>query len=92
MKQFELFDFEPPPEEPEIQPAAVMPKLIRRVRDLFGLDVELDFSWADDAIIVCDMRVPSALRYSILYTRTDIQKSLGKFPDLSSRIQKFMGQ
>jgi len=82
----------PVPDERDLQPTEVLPELRYRVNSLFGAGIELDFSWADDAITMCDMRVPSALRYRTLYTRQDIQKSLGQFPDLKERLQKFMGE
>lgn len=74
----------------EIQPGDVLPELIYKVKELVGFDAELDFSWKNDAVTICDMRVPSSLRYRNLYTREEIQNSGGLFPDLSLRVSRFM--
>ena len=81
----------PPSEKAEFQPAAVLPKLIYHLKGLVGSNAELDFSWKDDAITICDMRIPSALRYGVLYTRKEIQDLEGEFPDFKARVSKFMG-
>jgi len=56
----------------------------------FG-DVELDFSFQHDAITITDMRIPSALRTGVLYTRHEVADGIDRIHgDFAKRIQRFM--
>ena len=65
------------------------PKLRRTVDDM----IELDFSFRDDAITITDMRIPSALRTGVLYTRKEVEDRVDLHPgDINERIDRFMAQ
>lgn len=54
---------------------------------------ELDFSFARDAITICDMRTPNALKYCDLFTRRELEQTRGFRPtteEVERRIRKFM--
>ena len=56
-------------------------------------NVELDFSFKDDAITITDMRIPSALRTGVLYTRVEVEAKADRTPgDLNARVERFMAQ
>jgi hypothetical protein len=78
------------PAPPPPQPA----ELINRWRDLVrSIDecAELDFSFAKNAIEICDMRVPNALRYGVLFTRREIDEGAWRRPDeIERRVREFM--
>jgi len=80
----------PKPLAPPQQPADIIREwtpLLRKIDD----NAELDFSFAKDAITICDMRVPNALRYGVLYGRRDLQDGLHKLPgDFERRVRDFM--
>ena len=57
----------------------------------FEPSAEIDFSWSRDAITICDMRTPNALRYRDLYTTAELvngdHKRVG---DVDRRVRSFM--
>lgn len=56
-------------------------------------DGVLDFSWARNAITICDMRRPSSLRYGDLYTCEEIKNGMHKvFGDFERRVRSFMAK
>ena len=64
-----------------------------RVRKSVDDMIELDFSWKDDAITITDMRIPSALRTGVLYTRVEVEAKADRTPgDLNARVERFMAQ
>lgn len=80
----------PKPPAPPVQPADLIREwapMLKRIDP----NAELDFSFAQDAITICDMRVPNALRYGVLYGRRDIQEGLHKVAgDFERRVREFM--
>jgi hypothetical protein len=71
-------------------PAQILAELIPLVRK-FEPMAELDFSFYTDAITICDMSAPNALRYGILYTRFDLDDDLHKKSgELERRVNAFM--
>lgn len=77
---------------PEVkkQPADLVREWSPLLRDIEP-DATLDFSWARDAITICDMRRPASLRYGDLYTRHEIEEGLHKnFGDFERRVRAFM--
>ena len=64
-----------------------------RVRSAVDDMIELDFSWKDDAITITDMRIPSALRTGVLYTRAEVEAKADRtLGDLNTRVERFMAQ
>ena len=56
-------------------------------------DLEIDYSFAKDAITMCDMRRPSALRYGNLYTGEELDRGeYRKVGDIERRVRSFMAQ
>ena len=56
-------------------------------------NVELDFSFKDDAITITDMRIPSMLRTGVLYTRAEVETSVDhRLGDFEKRVEAFMSQ
>ena len=56
-------------------------------------DAVLDFSWARNAITICDMRQPNALRYGDLYTGSEIDGGMYKVAgDFERRVNAFMAK
>lgn len=56
-------------------------------------DIEIDFSWKDQAITVTDMRIPSALRTAVLYTQQEVENCVDREEgDFNRRVQDFMKQ
>ena len=85
-----IVDREPkaPPLPP--QPADLIREWGPRVRAIDSC-IELDYSWANSAITICDMRVPNALRYRDLYTSADLSRGEYKRDgDLERRVKAFM--
>lgn len=77
-----------PPERPP-QPADLVrqwAKLARNIDD----NVELDFSFSRDAITMCDMRAPSALRYADLFTCKELGEGQPALSEVERRIREFM--
>jgi hypothetical protein len=73
------------------QPSELMREWAPHVRSLNPM-AELDFSFSKDAIVICDMTVPNALRYGVLYTRAEINDGLYKLAgDIDRRVNAFMG-
>ena len=65
-----------------------------RIRKSVSDAIEIDFSWKDDAITITDMRIPSALRTGILYSRKEVEDRVDIVNpgDLNRRVQQFMSQ
>lgn len=82
--------FKQKPAPPPPQPA----ELIDRWRSLVkSIDehTELDFSFAKNAITICDMRMPNALRYGTLFTRKECDEGVWRKPDeIERRVREFM--
>jgi hypothetical protein len=75
----------PPP-----QPADYIRQWAPMVRAI-DENAELDFSFAKDAITICDMRIPNALRYGNLFTRTELAAEAHKKPgEVERRVREFM--
>jgi hypothetical protein len=77
------------PAPPPPQPA----DLIRQWQPLaYGVSdaAELDFSFVKDAITICDMRVPNALRYGVLFTRRELQERRRTADEVEQRVREFM--
>jgi len=56
-------------------------------------DAVLDFSWARNAITICDMRRPNSLRYADLYTVPEINGGMHKVTgDFERRVNAFMAK
>jgi len=72
------------------QPNDLIRDWTRWLRD-FEPMAELDFSWPKQAITICDMRVPNALRYGILYTVAEIANEAYSDTDRERRVKAFMG-
>ncbi len=80
-----------PPRVPD-QPADLVRKWSAQLRQTEPM-AELDFSFSRDAITICDMRVPTALRYGDLYTRAEIEDNLHRVDgDMERRVAAFMGK
>jgi hypothetical protein len=78
------------PSPKSTQPADLVREWIPLVRDIDRF-AEIDFSYRDDAITICDMRAPAALRWGILYRRHELQDNLYKIQgDLERRVKEFM--
>lgn len=76
---------------------ASLAELIQRwtpgVRAIFGYDAELDFAFVRDAITICDMRVPNALRYGDLFTRKEIEDNVHLTAgEVERRVRAFMAR
>jgi hypothetical protein len=79
-----------PVEQPK-QPAELVREWNQAVRAINPM-AELDFAFAADAITICDMTVPNALRYGILFKRAEINDGLYKLPgEIEKRVRAFMG-
>lgn len=74
----------PPP-----QPADYIRQWAPMVRAI-DENAELDFSFTKDAITICDMRIPNALRYGNLFTRTELQKGQPAPGEVERRVREFM--
>lgn len=75
---------------PARQPADLIAEWAPWVKTNFPF-VELDFSFSQNAITICDMRVPNALRYGVLYKKDETEMGEHKKPgDLERRIREFM--
>ena len=72
------------------QPADLIRDWSRWLRN-FEPMAELDFSWPKQAITICDMRVPNALRYGILYTVAEVANEAYSDADRERRVKAFMG-
>lgn len=80
----------PIPEKPK-QPAELIREWAPLARSISPM-AELDFSFSKDAITICDMTVPNALRYGDLFRRAEINDNLYKLPgEVERRIRAFMG-
>lgn len=80
-----------PVERPK-QPAELIREWAPIVREINPM-AELDFSFANDAITICDMTVPNALRYGNLFTRYEVLDCIYKLPgELEKRVRAFMGR
>lgn len=78
--------------EPQKQPADLVREWSPLLREIEP-DAVLDFSWARNAITICDMRRPNALRYGDLYTAAEIANGLHKaFGDFEKRVGAFMAK
>lgn len=78
------------PVPPPPQPADLVRQWGPLVRSI-DPHIELDFSFAKNAIEICDMRVPNALRYGVLFTRKEIDEGVYKKPDeIERRVREFM--
>lgn len=77
-----------PPERPP-QPADLLRQWTRLARGIDG-NVELDFSFSRDAITMCDMRAPNALRYADLFTRKELADGQPALSEVERRIREFM--
>lgn len=78
------------PTPPPPQPAELVRQWAKLVRDI-DVDAELDFSFAKDAITICDMRAPNALRYGVLFTRKELDDLAYRKPDeIERRVREFM--
>lgn len=74
----------------EKQPADLIREWSPLLREIEP-DAVLDFSWTRNAITICDMRRPNALRYGDLYTAVEIAHELHKtFGDFEKRVSAFM--
>ena len=84
-------------------PKPIPPKVIRRGADCvvewgrklreIEPEAELDFSWSRDAVTICDMRMPNALRYGDLYKSAEIARDEDLRPgDFEKRVAAFMGR
>lgn len=76
-----------PPPPP--QPADYIRQWAPMVRAI-DENAELDFSFTKDAITICDMRIPNALRYGNLFTRTELQKGQPAPGEVERRVREFM--
>lgn len=64
----------------------------RKLREIEP-EAELDFSWVRDAVTICDMRMPNALRYGDLYKSAEIARDEDLKPgDFEKRVAAFMGR
>lgn len=65
----------------------VLDELSPRLR---GQPFELDYSFKHDAITITDMRVPSALRMGVLFTRHEIEAGADLAPgEFAKRVNEF---
>lgn len=76
------------PKPEPVQPADLVRQWASLAREIDG--VELDFSFSRDAITMCDMRTPSALRYGDLFTRKELQEGRPSLSEVERRIREFM--
>ena len=54
---------------------------------------ELDYSFRDDAITITDIRIPSAQRTGVLYTRHEVEDYADKAPgDFEFRLDAFLNK
>ena len=74
----------PPP-----QPADYIRQWAPMVRAI-DENAELDFSFTKDAITICDMRIPNALRYGNLFTRKELQEGKPALGEVERRVREFM--
>lgn len=72
-----------------LQPADYIRQWVPMVRAI-DENAELDFSFAKDAITICDMRVPNALRYGNLFTRKELQEGKPASGEVERRVREFM--
>lgn len=76
------------PKPTPVQPADLVRQWAPLAREIYG--VELDFSFSRDAITMCDMRTPNALRYGDLFTRKELQEGRPLLSEVERRIREFM--
>ncbi len=63
-----------------------------KLRDIEPM-AELDFSWSHDAVTICDMRIPNALRYGDLYSSAEVARGDDRKPgDFERRVRAFMAK
>jgi hypothetical protein len=73
------------------QPAELMREWAPMVREINPM-AEIDYSFNQDAITICDMTFPNALRYGVLFKRHELEDNLHKPPgEIDRRVRAFMG-
>lgn len=80
------------PPERQKSPAELIREWAPLVRNINPM-AELDFSFSQDAITICDMTVPNALRYGALFHRNEIDDNFHKIGgEVERRVRAFMGR
>ena len=80
----------PKPRSPErpAQPADLVRQWGPLIREIES-DAEIDFSFSKDAITICDMRAPAALRYGVLFKRAELTPRPSD-DEVRRRVREFM--
>ena len=85
-----MFPAKPKVKTPPLQPSDLIRQWAPWLRE-FEPYAELDYSWPRRAITICDMRVPNALRFGVMYTDAEIVNGAYSDEDRERRVKAFMG-
>jgi hypothetical protein len=80
----------PIPPAPPLTPAEFLERFAPLLRQWFGGDVEIDFCWSGDAIMIFDMRAPSHIRAETLVTAAELDEAAKFNDEIKRRAKAFL--